>query len=366
MVVHPSQVLSTQTQQSSTPASLTNEQMLAIVWETMKHLTDRRRFERYQAVALMLQRVHYAEIGGIIRRSVTTVCKYIQTYRAGGLPALDLQHSPGRPHRLTEEQEQQVASVVTFKTPQDVGFPANMNWTSPLVRDYIKDTFEVTYSDRGTRGLLYRLGFSCTRPTYTLAKADPAKQAAFRAEFEVVKQQLIDGHIDRILFEDESMIRDYQAIGRTWFPKGQQKQIPTYGKHWGDKLLGILDYETGEVYCEHEEQYTAVEFLRFLNTVVARYAGETLVIVLDNARIHHAKLIQPFLEEHRDHLTMMFLPPYSPQLNLIEGVWGWLKRSVIYNVFFRSVKEIIAAVTTFLKHINDNMMETVDRFCVRL
>lgn len=113
-----------------------------------------------------------------------------------------------------------------------------MNWTSPLVRDYIKDTFEVTYSDRGTRGLLYRLGFSCTRPTYTLAKADPAKQAAFRADFEVVKQQLIDGHIDRILFEDESMIRDYQAIGRTWFPKGQQKQIPTYGKHWGDKLLG--------------------------------------------------------------------------------------------------------------------------------
>jgi len=74
MVVHPSQVLSTQAHQSSTPASLTNEQMLAIVWETMKHLTDRRRFERYLAVALMLQRYQYAEIGGIIRRSVTTVC----------------------------------------------------------------------------------------------------------------------------------------------------------------------------------------------------------------------------------------------------------------------------------------------------
>ena len=57
---------------------------------------------------------------------------------------------------------------------------------------------------------------------------------------------------------------------------------------------------------------------------------------------------------------------YSPQLNLIEGVWGWLTRSVIYHVFFRSVNEIIAAVTTFLEHINDNMMETVDRFCVRL
>jgi len=83
-------------------------------------------------------------------------------------------------------------------------------------------TLTGTWSDRGTRGLLNRLGFRGRRPTYTLAKADPAKQAAFRAEFEVVKQPRIDGQIDRILFEDESMIRDYQATYRTWVPKGQQ------------------------------------------------------------------------------------------------------------------------------------------------
>jgi len=261
-----------------------------------------------------------------------------------------------------------VAEVVTVKTPEDVGFPTEMNWTAPLLRDYIQKTFEVTYSERGVLGLLYRLGFACTRPTYTLAKADPEKQAAFRTDFEIVKKKLLDGEIDRILFEDESMIRDYQAIGRTWFPKGQQKKIPTYGKHWGDKLLGTLDYETGEGLCEHAEHYTAVEFLDLLKTktVVARYAGKKIVMVLDNAAIHHAKLIQPFLEAHRNHLTLMFLPPYSPQLNLIEGVWGWLKRSVIYNVFFRSVKEIIAAVTAFIERINKNPMETVNRFCVRL
>ncbi len=60
MVVHPSTVLSSQARHRSTTASLTNEQMLAIVWETMKGLTDRRRFERYLAVALMLQRYRYA------------------------------------------------------------------------------------------------------------------------------------------------------------------------------------------------------------------------------------------------------------------------------------------------------------------
>ena len=42
-------------------------------------------------------------------------------------------------------------------------------------------------------------------------------------------------------------------------------------------------------------------------------------MILDNERIHHAKLIQPFLEEHQSRLKLVFLPPYSPELNLIEG-----------------------------------------------
>ncbi|MCL5064903.1 MAG: transposase [Firmicutes bacterium] len=76
--------------------------------------------------------------------------------------------------------------------------------------------------------------------------------------------------------------------------------------------MGTLDYETGEVVCEHAEHDTAVEFLDLLKTIVARYAGENIVMVLDNAAIHHAILIQPFLEEHRNHLTLMFLSPDSP------------------------------------------------------
>lgn len=73
-----------------------------------------------------------------------------------------------------------------------------------------------------------------------------------------------------------------------------------------------------------------------------------IVMVLDNARIHHAKLIQPFLEENVHRLTLMFLPPYSPNLNLIEGLWGWLKSNVVNNVFFSKIDEIRVAVSSFL------------------
>lgn len=172
--------------------------------------------------------------------------------------------------------------------------------------------------------------------------------------------------IDIILFEDESMIRDYQAIGPTWFPKGQQRIIRTYGQHKGAKLLGTLNYETGEVFCMEAEHYDAAVFETFLMKVLAHHPSGKIVMVLDNARIHHAKRIQPFLAAHRDRLELVFLPPYSPQFNLIEGLWKWLKASVINNVFFPNVQQIILSVRAFIQDVNQRREETIDRLCVRL
>ena len=120
------------------------------------------------------------------------------------------------------------------------------------------------------------------------------------------------------------MIRDYQAIGCTWFLRGHQRKIPTYGQHKGVKLIGTLDYETGRIICTEEGAYDAAAFLRFLERTLREYPTGKIMMVLDNARIHHAKLIQPFLKENAGRLALIFLPPYSPQLNLMEGVWMWL------------------------------------------
>ena len=144
------------------------------------------------------------------------------------------------------------------------------------------------------------------------------------------------------------MIRDYQAIHQTWFERGKQRKIKTYGKHRGVKLVGVLDYESGKIYCEEHETYDAKVFKQFLQNVLLRYPSGKIVLVLDNARIHHAKLLIPFLENNQNRLILMFLPPYSPDLNLIEGLWKWLKEKVVYNVFYKTVPEIRKNVYTFL------------------
>jgi transposase len=160
------------------------------------------------------------------------------------------------------------------------------------------------------------------------------------------------------------MIRDYQAIMKTWFPIGCQRIIPTYGKHEGVKLVGCLDYETGYVYVEEHEKYDAAVFLSFLKNVLQIYSQKHIVIILDNAKIHHAKLLTDFLESNKSRLSLLFLPPYSPNLNKIEELWGWLKDSVINNVFFHVKEEIQQAVQKFVQWINTVPHIVIDRLCL--
>jgi transposase len=162
------------------------------------------------------------------------------------------------------------------------------------------------------------------------------------------------------------MIRDYQALQHTWFLKGKQRIIKTTGKHRGVKLLATLNYETGDLLWKEDEQYNAETFLAFLRQVLQSYPEGKIVIVLDNARIHHARLLQSFLESNKSRLELVFLPPYSPELNLVEGLWKWLKADIINNVFYHTVVEIRQNVAQFMNKISENKQVIIDRLCLRL
>lgn len=154
----------------------------------MKANKDLRMHERYQTILMYLQGIHHKEISVVTGRSLSTVYSYINAFQLQGIAGLVRGTPSGRPRQLSSEQEQQVYRMVVDKTPADVGFPAKMNWTAPIIRKWIEKEFGVSYSERGTRELLYRLKLSFTTPTYTLAKANPVKQEAFKQEFEELKK----------------------------------------------------------------------------------------------------------------------------------------------------------------------------------
>ncbi|MFT9846953.1 IS630 family transposase [Aneurinibacillus sp. REN35] len=124
-----------------------------------------------------------------------------------------------------------------------------------------------------------------------------------------------------LLAQDETHVRSYQALRATWSPKGEQKQILTYGHHAQVTLFGTVDTQTGDTFCMTADSCNAASFLEFLKQVRTKYADKKIIMIIDNARIHRAKLLRPFLKENKQKLYLLFLPPYSPNLNPIEKRW---------------------------------------------
>lgn len=92
--------------------------------------------------------------------------------------------------------------------------------------------------------------------------------------------------------------------------------------------------------------FNAVTFETFLKTLLRHRARDTrMVLVLDHARYHHAVRLKPLLRKYRAVLTLLFLPPYSPQLAPIERVWKLARRLATHNRFFATLDDVLIAVS---------------------
>jgi len=88
---------------------------------------------------------------------------------------------------------------------------------------------------------------------------------------------------------------------------------------------------------------TCWTFLRHLRRV-SRRRGRRIIVIIDNAKYHHAKLHAAWRKRVAPDFTLHFLPPYSPQLNPIERVWKLTRRRCVHNRHFPVLAQLIAAV----------------------
>lgn len=153
---------------------------------------------------------------------------------------------------------------------------------------------------------------------------------------------------------DESGFSLNYPLQKCWMKHGKQKRLPANTRTYkGMTLAGVIDWLSGQVWCQPVTKLTSECLMRYFEWLFLEiYPDETLVLVMDNASSHRSKAMQAFLSLFEHRVIVLWLPPYSPDMNLIERFWKHLKLRVTANRLFTDVQHMLHAIQIELVHQN--------------
>jgi len=126
--------------------------------------------------------------------------------------------------------------------------------------------------------------------------------------------------------------------------------VPTEGGRKKQDLIGVVAPLEGTIHIEFTEGLSSYQFQDFLEKLLVIYADKRkIIVILDNHRAHHARALEPFLESVKEKLELVFLPPYSPELNPIERFWKFMRKQVTHNTFFATFEKLLDALRHFFQ-----------------
>jgi transposase len=110
----------------------------------------------------------------------------------------------------------------------------------------------------------------------------------------------------------------------------------------------------GQLMIRVEEIFDANSFQRFLASILENAkTNKKILLVVDNARYHHAKILKEYLDSIKDRLELFFLPAYSPDINAIEMLWKKTRRGVTHNRYFATLKEMSEKLLEFWSRFSE-------------
>src|SRR3974377_763514 len=268
-----------------------------------------------------------------------TIRTWHRRYQEDGVEVLANFGTEAVTGRLTGEQQDKLKAWIAAALPR----------TTREVGAWIVRECGVEYQTRsGLIALLHRLGMEHRKPKSISRKLDPERQAAFIKEYEALMNRIFAD--EAVMFADA--VHPTHAVRPVgcWAPK--QVPVAVEQSSGRDRLNihGAIDLETGQTIMKDVLVVAAASTIMLLMAIEARYPAMRLIhVFLDNARYHHAKLVQAWLARPDCRIRLHFVPAYCPHLNPIERLWGLMHRHITHNRCYTTFKDFSIAMLSFLR-----------------
>ena len=308
-------------------------------------LLARHRLERSKKISDRMRTIlhlddgwSYEQVAKALFLDSSTVRRYYATYRESGIEVLFEINYEGKPCILDEEQQEQL----------DIFIQTHTVLTAATAVDFVREHFKKNYTISAMIALLRRLGFTYKKPKLLPGKADPKKQEQFLEELQKLEKDL--GEEDQIVYMDGVHPQHNSKPAYGWFKKGIEKILKSNSGRKRININGIINIKDLEVIVNVSDAVNAQSTISLLQSLEKRYPNaKRIIVICDNARYYKSRMVMDYLKESR--IEIKFLPPYSPNLNLIERLWRFMNKKVRDNKYYEKFQEFKNEILDFFKNI---------------
>lgn len=297
---------------------------------------DKRKYaDRFRVILLLDEGQTYKNIAKFLFLDEGTIANYRRRYKEGGIMGLIVDDYSGRRCHLSDTELASLAAHLQHHL-----------WLSAKeVVELIKNKFDVDYSLSGVTDLLHRIGFSYKKAKAVPGKAKKEDQELFILEYYRLKQE------GKIYFADSTHPEHNPVISYGWIKKGEDFDVLTHNSfRYRLNINGAVDIETLDVITRRSDRVNSSSICELLRAIRAKNpSGELIQLIMDNAAYNRSSRVK---ELARDlGIRLVYLPPYSPNLNPIERLWKFFKKKVLYNRYYETKIEFEEACEKFFRYI---------------
>jgi len=305
---------------------------------------------RYADRARMILKIAKGESNLEIARDMdvrpATISKWRVRFEREGLEGLHDDFRPGRP---PAEDAQQLCGriLLMLDEPPPQGYS---KWNGRLLADALQVSADRVWAE------LRQLGINLQRRRSWCISTDP--------EFAAKSADIIGLYLGPpentvvISIDEKPCIQALErAQGWLQMPDGRSLTgfAHEYKRHGTTNLFAALTVATGQVQAECYPRKRRDEFLQFLNKVVAQHPDRQLHLILDNLSVHKLAEDHPWRKKH-PNVHFYFTPTHASWMNQVEIWFSILSRAALTGASFRSTKELVNAIETFIEVYNKDAM----------
>lgn len=335
--------------------------------QAMKKAKQSKWYRRLKIIDLSTRGYKVSQLAEMFDLSAATIRQYIKRYNSAGLSGLEPSYGTGRKAKLSWSHGQWTDLLNQAPSQFDKLESGAQNWSQGLLKEYLALYHDLHLSQGTISKALKRVGINWRRAKLTVTSPDPLYTVK-RQRLESLKKKALQGQLSPqdahhsvsvtrprrsyLVFFDSTDLHWCPDVGPAYSAQGVQIKVgsPGYENPWY-ALFGSLIFPTGEgLYTIHHHK-RHLEVATHLQLLIDRDPEAFWFVVLDNASAHTTPKLAPFWQQHQDRLEPVFLPSYSPNLNLIERLWRFMRSQVTRNHFYDCLTTLAETVVNWLEKL---------------